>query len=294
MLQPSLVIITGTSGSGKATALGAFEDMGYFCVSNLPASLISRFVENVVKANVSGAGVDSEQSKFALLVDCRDADSFSDVTREVEAAKNQGLKTTVLFLDAQDQTIFRRFQETRRPHPLLVAGRSVKTLPEALVRERELLSSVRGMATHVIDTTSFSPHDLKRLIEQFVDFERKLRVRFLSFGFKHGVPGDADLVVDVRFISNPYFQEGLREKTGEEKEVQEFVMSSPQTEKFLEHYEALLRFLIPQYQQEGKSYLTVAVGCTGGRHRSVVMVNFLAKRLSDLLDEPSIKHRDLG
>lgn len=301
MQASDLIILSGVSGSGKSTALNALEDMGYFCIDNLPAPLIPQFVDFLLNT-----GVDAEQSdagtaasaggarNFALQVNFR-GDSFVPIVRaSVERLTKEGVTVSLLFFDCQDEVILRRFRETRRPHPLMLARHTVATVSEALAKERELLADLRENASRIIDTSGFTPHDLRRAMEEIFGHERRLSVEIVSFGFKYGVPHDADLVVDVRFLPNPHFVDELSAKTGEEEDVQDYVFGTGEGREFLSRYSDLLCFLIPRYQLEGKRYLTVAVGCTGGRHRSVAVALALAERLKDLDLDLTLRHRDIG
>lgn len=307
-----LVLLTGMSGSGKSTALKAFEDMGYFCVDNLPAPLMSHFVDFLLKipdgwaesGNIfhsgrhpSGQHSSGEhafgQWKFALLVDCRDSTVFPLVADGVERLRSVGTEVTLFFFECFDDVLVQRFRETRRPHPMMLMDDSLRTISDALARERELLAPFRGAATRIVDTTAFSPHDLRRVLEGLFRHESTLDVTVLSFGFKYGVPYDADLVVDVRFLPNPHFVHGLREHTGREPVVRDFVLQSSDSQAFLARYFALLEFLLPRYHHEGKRSVTVGVGCTGGRHRSVALAEELSCRIGQLGYRSTVRHRDL-
>ncbi len=306
-----LVIITGVSGSGKSTALDAFEDVGYFCVENLPAALIPNFVDFIkglpaaenagANSNVN-SGVDfalsgSEHSKFALLVDCRDKDSAPLIQNAMLDLIQAGTEVTLLFFDCQDEVAIRRFQETRRPHPILAARAAGITIREALATERQLLSDFRGAATKVIDTSSFSPHELRRVVVEYartdVVASSRLTLTLQSFGFKYGVPVDADVIMDVRFLPNPHFVPELKELSGLEARVCDYVFQSEDATEFVTRLADLLTFLVPRYQQEGKHYLTVAIGCTGGRHRSVALVEKLGSSLGEVNATITLFHRDL-
>lgn len=303
-----LVIVTGLSGSGKSTALKSFEDMGYFCVDNLPVPLITNFVDflidipdqwahypSSVRGDMAPQVTKNPSSKwrFALLVDCREEKSFPDIFTAIEKLKNKGTEVSFLYLDCSDEALVHRFRETRRPHPLLMVDQKLKTLSEGINKERNLLAPFRAVATRVIDTSSFSPHDLRREIEGFFEFQVPLQITISSFGFKYGLPYDADLIVDVRFLKNPYFVKELKDKTGDQEEVRNYVFQSPDTEQFIKHYMDLLKFLLPRYQQEGKRYLSIGVGCTGGKHRSVA----IAVKLTELLEKENfsvnLNHRDI-
>jgi UPF0042 nucleotide-binding protein len=276
-----IIIVTGVSGAGKSTALRALEDAGYFCVDNLPLPLMGRFVELL-----SDAG---EAEQAAVGVDAREGD-FLLSSREVFAAlRKEGHQLEVLFLDADDDVLVRRFSETRRRHPL-----SGDDLREGIAREREILRSLREEASAFVDTGHLNVHQLKGVVhERYRRGSDVLAVTLLSFGFKHGLPAEADIVLDVRFLPNPYFVEALSASTGEEAAVRDFVLGNPDAEEFLDRTQSLLEFLLPRAEREGKAYLTVAVGCTGGRHRSVAVVQELAKRLPE--KHPlTVRHRDLG
>jgi RNase adapter protein RapZ len=276
-----IIIVTGVSGAGKSTALKALEDAGYFCVDNLPLPLMGRFVDLL-----SGSG---EAEQAAVGVDAREGE-FLNTSREVFAAlRKDGHQLEVLFLDAEDDRLVRRFSETRRRHPL--AGDDLR---EGIAREREILRSLREEASAYVDTGNLNVHQLKGVIhERYRRSADVLAVTLLSFGFKHGLPAEADMVLDVRFLPNPYFVEALSAATGEEQAVRDFVLDNADAREFLEKAETLLEFVLPRAEREGKAYLTVAVGCTGGRHRSVAVVQELAKRLPGR-HPLTVRHRDLG
>jgi len=279
-----LVVITGLSGSGKGSALKAFEDLGYYCVDNLPVGLIPRFADMC-------AAHASRIRRSAVVVDIREGESLSQLPVAYQRLGRDGLNVALLFLEASDEALIHRFEETRRPHPL---GRNLP-VREGIRLERSLLKPMRHLADTVIDTSRMNVHELRQLIQdRFGGRRRKtMLVSVLSFGFKHGVPHDADLVFDVRFLPNPNFVTGLREKSGIDPEVREYVESQALTREFISRVSDLLLFLLPNYVREGKSYLTIAIGCTGGRHRSVA----LAEHIGDFLDEEGFKtkiiHRDL-
>ncbi|HEX5412797.1 MAG TPA: RNase adapter RapZ [Terriglobia bacterium] len=279
-----LVVITGLSGSGKGSALKAFEDLGYYCVDNLPVGLIPKFADMC-------AAHGSRIRRAAVVVDIREGESLSQLPIAYQRLGRDGLNVALLFLEASDEALIHRFEETRRPHPL---GRNLP-VREGIRLERSLLKPMRHLADTVIDTSRMNVHELRQLIQdRFGGRRRKtMLVSVLSFGFKHGVPHDADLVFDVRFLPNPNFVTGLREKSGIDPEVREYVESQALTREFISRVTDLLLFLLPNYVREGKSYLTIAIGCTGGRHRSVA----LAEHIGDFLDEEGFKtktvHRDL-
>ena len=279
-----LVILTGMSGSGKASALKAFEDLGFYSVDNLPLDLIPRFAELVVSS--------SEITRAALVIDVREGtrlDRFPPLLKQVRKV----LPTRVVFLEASDEAILRRFSETRRPHPL---GRN-ETVRESIRDERERLDPIRNVADILLDTTKFNVHELRAHInEQFQrggKADRNLTIAVTSFGFKNGVPNDADLIFDVRFLPNPHFVPEFRKLTGKHPKVAKYVRSFPQTKEFLDKTTELLTFLLPHYIKEGKSYLTIGIGCTGGQHRSVMMAEELKKQLGKAGYRVKSAHRDM-
>ena len=283
-LQPSLIVLSGMSGSGKNTALRAFEDLGYFCVDNLPTGLIGRLLE---MASASQGRID----KLAIVVDIRLRETTGEFERLIHQLRSQARVFSLVFLDASDEALARRYSETRRTHPL--ARNS--SLLEGLRIERRKLVGLRSLADHVVDTSDFSVHDLRQLIYgKFREAEQDgLSITLVSFGYKHGLPFNADLAFDVRYLPNPYFQPGLRELTGNDPEVVEFLQRCPDTQEILSRLEDLLTYLLPRYSREGKSYLTVAIGCTGGRHRSVALSNQLESRLDQLGYRVKAIHRDV-
>ncbi|HLY43679.1 MAG TPA: RNase adapter RapZ [Terracidiphilus sp.] len=281
--KKELVIVTGISGAGKASALKAFEDLGYHAVDNLPLELLTDFATLVGKS--------SEIEHAAIVVDVREGqtlDRFPDILNRVM----QVLPTRVVFLDAQDAVLVRRYSETRRPHPL----RKSETVERSIVEERQLLDPIRNLADTLIDTSNFNVHELRAHIQSRFGQEKRtnqLLVSCLSFGFKNGVPLDADLVFDVRFLPNPHFVAEFRKKTGKDPKVAAYVRGFPQTEEFLGKVTDLMLYLLPHYVEEGKSYLTVAFGCTGGQHRSVMMAEEVARRLKKAGYKVKALHRDI-
>ena len=285
------VVLTGLSGAGKSEAVHALEDLGYFCVDNLPTSLILSFAD--LSTNIRNDNESKLSHRSAVVVDVRDRRFLSDfpgVLKELRVRKNLG--AVVIFLEASEEALVRRFSETRRPHPLAV-DRSVL---EGIIEERVRLEEIKRKADRVFDTSDLTVHELR---QAFMELSRGgsktlLMVTLLSFGYKHGVPLESDLLLDVRFLPNPHFVERLRAQTGQDVEVQRYVDESASAKTFLEKSTDLLRFLLPQYAGEGKSYLTIGVGCTGGRHRSVVVVDRLRRKLTGLEGvRLRVKHRDI-
>jgi len=278
-----LVIVTGISGAGKASALKAFEDLGYHCVDNLPLELLLSFANLVSKSE--------DVERAAIVVDVREGPTVERLPEILKGVRKL-LRTRVVFLDAQDAALVRRFSETRRPHPL---GKS-ETVWRSLVEERQLLDPIRNVAETLIDTSIFNVHELRAYIQDRYGREEKvnrLLVSCLSFGFKNGVPLDADMVFDVRFLPNPHFVPRFRKKTGLDKKVANYVRGFPQTLEFLDKVSELILYLLPHYVKEGKSYLTIAFGCTGGQHRSVMMAEDMAVRLAKSGYQVKALHRDI-
>jgi RNase adapter protein RapZ len=278
-----LVILTGISGAGKASALKTFEDLGYQAVDNLPLELMPEFAGIVARSN--------DIERAAIVVDVREGQALDRLPEIIKRVK-QVLPTRVVFLDAQDQILVRRYSETRRPHPL----RRSETVSRSIVEERQLLDSVRNVADTLIDTSRFNVHELRSEIQKRFgrgDQSEQLLVSCLSFGFKNGVPLDADMVFDVRFLPNPHFVPEFRDKTGLDPDVAAYVKGYAQTGEFLDKVTELILYLMPHYVKEGKSYLTIAFGCTGGQHRSVMMAEEMAKRLSKAGYQVKTAHRDM-
>lgn len=278
-----LVVITGVSGAGKTLALQTMEDIGYFCIDNLPPSLLSR-----VRAYVeSGKDV-------AVVVDTRAPEPLESAEQYLLQMKREGVPVEVLFLDCSDEVLLRRFKETRRPHPLASQAPDLRT---ALRKERELLAPLRAIADSVLDTTLFRPQDLRQEVRNRYGAGEQLpplRVRILSFGFKYGVPADADLVFDVRFLRNPHYVPELQQLPGTEQKVRDYVLQDSETQQFLTTLQQFLEWLLPRYLREGKAYLAIAVGCTGGRHRSVVLGDVLGDWLREQGYRVSVEHRDVA
>ena len=278
-----LVLITGMSGSGKASVLKAFEDLDYYCVDNLPVGLIPRFAEM--------ARASAEIQRTALVVDVREGQHFSRLPSLLKSVKKT-LNTTVIFLEASDEALLRRFSETRRPHPL---GRALP-LKAGIRAERRRLRPIRAQADMVVDTSRFNVHELRAYVtEKFQreSAEKNIRISCVSFGYRHGVPQDADLVFDVRFLPNPHFVPQLRNHTGRHPKVAQYVRSFPQTREFIHRISELLVYLMPHYIHEGKSYLTIAFGCTGGQHRSVMIAEDVRKKLAGAGYQAKVVHRDM-
>lgn len=280
--RAELVIITGISGSGKLSVLKAFEDLGYYCVDNLPVGLIPQFAEL--------AGQSSEIERTALVVDVREGSQLEKLPEIVKSVKRV-LPTKVIFLEASDEVLLRRYSETRRPHPL---GRKT-TVKASLAAERRHLRPIRSLADLVIDTSRFNVHELRsHITERFQKREsgNNILVSCVSFGFKHGVPEDADLVFDVRFLPNPHFVPEFRALTGRDPKVAKYIRSFPQSREFIHRISELLIYLLPHYVREGKSYLTISFGCTGGQHRSVMIAEDVGKRLRKADYRVKVVHRD--
>lgn len=277
------MILTGLSGSGKSTAAKVFEDIGYFCVDNTPPVLLPKIVDLVSEAR-------GEQARIALVADVRGREFLPDFARVVDDMRKRGHGVQVLFLDADDEALVRRFSETRRKHPL--GGRGGAR--EAIRRERKVLTPLREMADTVLNTTQFTVHQLRDdLLRRFREKDRAgLGVSIVSFGYRYGIPLEADMVMDVRFLPNPNFVPALKTLSGLDRKVRGYVLASPVTKKFLRHATSLLQFLLPLYTKEGKSYFTLGIGCTGGRHRSVAVAEALSKAL-DGASSPVVVHRDL-
>ncbi len=283
--QGQLVILTGLSGSGKSTVLKTFEDLGYYCVDNLPVELIPTFSE-------MNFGSDSEISRAALLVDAREGGQLAKLPETIRRLRREGRPAELVFIEASDEILLRRYSETRRPHPL---GHD-RSPREGVRTERKLMAPIRKIADVVIDTTKFNVHELREFIKKRFQTrgKRPLLVSLVSFGYRYGVPADADLVFDVRFLPNPHFVARLRPFSGKDKRVARYIHSFAQTREFLRRIEGLLAYLIPHYIREGKSYLTIAVGCTGGRHRSVTLSDDLAHTMARRGFHTKVHHRDLN
>lgn len=280
-----LVIITGLSGAGKSQAIKAFEDLGYFCVDNLPPVLLPKFAELCAQA-------EGRVNRLAVVVDIRGGDFFDDVTGALSTLEQLGLKYEILFLDASDETIIRRYKESRRRHPMAPSG----TIVEGIQAERTRLDDLRARAHHLIDTTGVDAKELKeRIFRHFAGLkaEERINVSIITFGFKHGLPMDADLVFDVRFLPNPHYVDALRPLTGEDENVSRYVFRGTTAGRFISKVSDLLLFLLPMYIAEGKSNLIIGIGCTGGHHRSVAVGSRLAETLRGKGYNASVEHRDI-
>jgi UPF0042 nucleotide-binding protein len=280
-----LVVITGLSGAGKSHALKCFEDVGYFCVDNLPPALLPTFVELCHQQG-------GEIKNVALGIDIRERVFFADLTGILQRIKDLGHSVELLFLEARDAVLVRRFSESRRPHPLL------PELPvlEGVRFERERLAEIRSHADRIIDTSNLSVHDLRDLLSRHFSEEqaaRRLTISIITFGYKFGVPYDIDMLFDVRFLRNPYFVPDLKPLTGEDPRVRSYVLDDPDAKVFLDRLENFFMFLIPLFERERRSYLNVGIGCTGGRHRSVVIAKRLQERFSSAGYHVTLSHRDL-
>ncbi len=280
-----LVIVTGMSGAGKTQVVRAMEDLGYFCVDNLPPMLIPKFAELCVQS----AG---RVSKIALVVDIRGGEFFDTLVQVLEDLETQGFMYEILFLEAADETLIRRYKESRRRHPMAPFGR----VSEGISRERERLEHIRGRATHIIDTSDLATSQLKEKITAMFAGERdsdRMTVTVVSFGFKYGIPLDADMVFDVRFLPNPFYVESLRRKSGKETDVSDYIGKWPITHQFLDKLGSLIDFLVPNYVKEGKGQLIIAVGCTGGLHRSVFVAEKIHEGLKKKGYRVGVEHRDI-
>ncbi len=280
------VIVTGMSGAGKSTALDFLEDSGYYCADNLPVPLIGKFVELLSMP-------DSEIEKVALGVDARNGQSLEELGRVLDELSGSGINYEVLFLESSDDVLIKRYKETRRSHPLAGNGR----VDAGIAREREELKSLKKRADYIVDTSQMLTRELKASIDKiFISNKnyKNLFVTIVSFGFKYGIPIDADLVFDVRFLPNPYYFDELKYKNGNDKEVSDYVMSFKEADIFLDKLKDMLKFLLPNYIIEGKNQLVIAIGCTGGKHRSVTLANALYERMKDQEDYGfKIDHRDI-
>ena len=285
MKTPRVVIITGMSGSGKSTALRALEDIGFYCVDNMPVVLLPKFLK-----------IQSETSEavraVAMVMDLRQKSFLEKYTKIFAHLRDRGYKIRILFLDAGDDALLHRFSETRRVHPLSVQG----SVMDGINTEREKLSPLKKMADKVIDTTSCNVHQLKDIVQKYFlpsSASQRLIIHVTSFGYRYGVPSDADIVLDVRFLPNPYFVEDLKQHDGHHTAVRDYVLAYEETQTFIQKMYEMMAFLIPLYEKEGKSRLNIAMGCTGGRHRSVVLANHMGSYFSENHYVVTVNHRDI-
>ncbi len=280
-----ILIITGLSGAGKSQAINCLEDMGYYCVDNLPPALLNKFVELSLQS-------EGKIEKVALVIDVRGGEFFNDLSQALQELKADHIPFEILFLEAANDVLVRRFKESRRRHPLA----DKRSLLEAIQLERDMLEELRGQANVVVDTSILDPRQLKeKLYNQFSQHETNpFTVNLVSFGYKAGIPMDSDLVIDVRFLTNPYYDPVMRTMTGVDRPVIDYVLESPVTKSFTRRFLNLLKFLIPHYIKEGKTNLTVAIGCTGGQHRSVVLGNYIGQQLKKLGYNVLVQHRDIA
>ena len=280
-----IIIITGYSGSGKSTAAAAFSDSGYYCVDNMPVSLLPRFLELPVESDWDTLGL-------VFVMDLREKSFLSTYERVFDGLKNRNYNFKILFFEADDQVLIQRYSQTRRHHPVKTGD----SLIENILDEKKRLEPLRQKADRIIDTSRFTVHELKRSIKEIAagaDFLVPMRIEIGSFGFKFGLPLQMDLLMDVRFLANPYFVPELQEKDGLDRDVYEFVLQDTETQTFMEKFYDLLCFLIPRYEKEGKAYLSIAIGCTGGRHRSVTIAEAIAVELNRHGRSITIRHRDI-
>jgi RNase adapter protein RapZ len=280
------VIITGMSGAGKSQVAKFLEDLGYFCIDNLPPALIPKFADICFQSG-------GKMSRTALVIDIRGGELLNDLFPALNSLKDAGLSYEILFLEASDEVLIKRYKETRRSHPLSVEGRLINGISE----ERKILENIKAKSNHIIDTSNLTPRKLKEEITGIFiegrEFEGMI-ISIISFGFKYGIPNDSDLVFDVRFMPNPFYLDSMKKLTGKNETVKDFVLKNPQTREFIVKLTEMLEFLIPNYIKEGKSQLVIGIGCTGGKHRSVVISDTLHKILEEKKHRVVIEHRDIG
>jgi len=280
-----IIIITGRSGSGKSTAIAAFEDAGYYCVDNMPVALLPKFLELPIKSN-------SEIAGLAFVMDLREKSFLSRYSPIFKSLKKKGHQFEILFLDADEETLLKRYSQTRRHHPLS----QDKSLLEGIRTEQQQLKDLKIAADKIINTSHFNVHELKSVISDIAQKSKNfapMKINILSFGFKYGIPHEADLVMDVRFLSNPHFVPELKNLDGKNERVKNYVLDNDEARRFLKKYLDMLDYLIPMYEKEGKAYLTIAVGCTGGRHRSVTIAEAVFEHIKKPDMQIIITHRDI-
>ena len=286
MNRTRMIVVTGLSGSGRSAALKAFEDIGFYCVDNLPLALLPAFVDFARQSE--------EAVRSAIGLDIREKGFPAQLPELYRQLRDRGHAVELLFLDASDQTIVRRFSETRRPHPL---ARGTTPLLDGIRNERAALGEVKKLADRILDTSDYTVHDLRQAVERHyseADAGRPMVITLVTFGYKYGIPYELDLLFDLRFLPNPHFVPELRPLTGEDAKVREYIMARPDAAEFLNRLLSFLEYLLPRYRSEGKSYLTIGFGCTGGRHRSVALALLAAKKLRERDYEVNLKHRDIG
>ena len=279
----NLVIISGLSGSGKSTAVHMLEDMDYYCVDNIPPTLLPTFIELC-------ENTEKEITKVALVIDIRERVSFDSAPEIIKEFKKKGYPVDMIFLESSDATLIKRYKETRRKHPLSDDG----NILEGISKERKMLVELKELSNYTIDTSELNVHQLSEIIKNKFNKanSQNILLNIISFGFKHGIPNDADMIFDVRFLPNPHFVEGLKYLNGTDEEVLDYIMNKEQSIEFIEKITEFLEYLIPNYEKEGKSYLTIAIGCTGGKHRSVAITDKVAEHFNDL--SPLTRHRDIS
>jgi UPF0042 nucleotide-binding protein len=284
MREIIITIISGLSGSGKSTALNTLEDLGFFCVDNLPVLLLPKFIE-LCQSSIN------DISKIGLVMDVREREFLREYPDMLDLLKTEGYRIELIFLDSSDDVLIQRFSETRRQHPLGEGG----SILDGIRMEREQLSALKSRADKIIDTSALTVHELRTLLENYFQqlSTRTMNITFMSFGFKNGVPHDVDMILDVRFLPNPHFVRELKDLDGTDPRVAEYVSRSPETQRYLEKLKDFLAFQLPLFEREGKTYLTIAIGCTGGRHRSIVITNYLREIFSDGKYQVHATHRDI-
>jgi UPF0042 nucleotide-binding protein len=280
-----ILIITGLSGAGKSQAVNCLEDMGYYCVDNLPPALLNKFVELSLQS-------EGKIEKVALVIDVRGGEFFNDLSQALQELQEGHIPFEILFLEASNEVLVRRFKESRRRHPLA----EKRSLLEAIQLERDMLKELRGRANVVVDTSTLNPRELKEKLQaQFSQHQdNPFTINLVTFGYKSGIPMDSDLVIDVRFLTNPFYDPVMRTMTGADQPVIDYVLDSPITKSFTRRFLNLLKFLIPHYIKEGKTNLNVAIGCTGGQHRSVVLGDYIGQKLKKLGYNVLVRHRDIA